>query len=184
VQGNGRFDDPQHAFRVLYAAARRRAAFVETLAQFRPLVTALARLEEVVGTDEPLPVVTVPSHWYQRHAVVRLRVAPGQRWLDLRAHSTREALRTDLAPTLLTLGLADLDLGHVLGSTLTLTQTISRWAYEHGYAGIAYSSRLDAKLTLWALFEGAKFESVGEPDPVTPDDPDLVAVTRLYGLLI
>jgi len=93
-------------------------------------------------------------------------------------------LRAELAATLLTLRLSDLDLGHVLGSSAALTQTIARWAHQHGYAGLAYTSRLDARLTLWALFEGAAFESIGEPDPITPDDPDLAATARLYGLLV
>lgn len=182
--GNGRFDDPGRKFRVLYAAAQRRGAFVETVAQFRPVLTALVRLQEVAGDDEPLPKNVVPPHWYQWQVVARLRVTPGQRWLDLRAPATREALRGELASTLLTLGLSDLDLGHVLGPTQALTQAIAHWAHLHGYAGLAYTSRLDARLTLWALFEGAAFESMGEPDPITPDDPDLAATARLYGLLI
>jgi hypothetical protein len=45
VVGGGRFDDPRREFRVLYAAAQRRGAFVETLAQFRPALHALARLQ-------------------------------------------------------------------------------------------------------------------------------------------
>lgn len=182
VVGHGRFDDPQRQFRVLYAAAQRRGAFVETLAQFRPLVTALARLEDVVGAEEPAPRGAVPSHWYQRHAVVRLRLRPGQRWLDLRALGTREALRTELAATLLTLGFSDLDLGRVLGPAQVLTQTISQWAHQHGYAGLSYTSRLDARITLWAVFEGAAFEAVRDPEPITPDDRDLMATARLYGL--
>ena len=184
VVGNGRFDDPEREFRVLYAAAQRRGAFVETLAQFRPVLTALVHLQEVVDAEEPLPKNVVPPHWHQRQAVVRLRVLPGQRWLDLRAPATRETLRTELAATLLTLGLSDLDLGHVLGPSTALTQTIARWAHQRGYAGLAYTSRLDARLTLWALFEGAAFESIGEPDPIAPDDPDLAATARLYGLLV
>lgn len=155
---------------------------METLAQFRPLVAALARLEDVVGAEEPAPRGAVPSHWYQRHVVVRLRLLPGQHWLDLRAPATREALRTEMAATLLTLGFSDLDLGHVLGPAQVLTQTISRWAREHGYAGVAYASRLDGRLTLWALYEGANFEVVGEPEPITPGDRDLMATARLYGL--
>lgn len=182
IVGHGRFDDPQRQFRVLYAAAQRRGAFVETLAQFRPLLSALTRLQDVVGSEEPAPRGAVPSHWYQRHAVVRLHLRPGQRWLDLRAPGTRQALRTELAATLLTLGFSDLDLGHVLGPAQVLTQTISRWAYEHGYAGVVYASRLDDRLTLWGLYEGANFEIVGDPEPITPDDRDLMATARLYGL--
>jgi hypothetical protein len=82
----------------------------------------------------------------------------------------------------MTLGFSDLDLGHVLGPGQTLTHAISRWAHEHGYAGLAYTSRLDARLTLWALYEGATFQVVGDPEPITPGDRDLMATARLYGL--
>jgi hypothetical protein len=168
----------------MYAAASRRGPFVEALAQFRPVLVALARLQRVTGDDEPPPRATVPAHWYQRHAVARLQLMPGQRWLDLRAAQTREALRTELATTLVRLGLSDLDLSRVLGPGRTLMQAIGRWAYEQAYAGLAYQSRLDHALTLWALFEGSAFEPVGLPEPITPDDPDLVATARLFGLVL
>ncbi len=181
--GGGRFDDPQGEFRVLYSG-QRRACFLETLALFRPSVEALAALQQVKGSLEPLPRGVVPADWYQKRAVARLRLGRGQQWLDLRAMETREALRTELAATLLALGLADLDLSGVLGPRRRLTQAIARWAHENGYSGIVYSSRFDAALSLWAIFEGAAFEPVGVPDPIVPDDPDLVAAARLFGLAI
>jgi hypothetical protein len=184
VVGHGRFDDPQREFRVLYAATQRQGVFVETLAQFRTVLTVLARLQGVANAPEPLPRPIVPAHWYQRHAVARLRLNPRQRWLDLRAPATREVLRAELATTILTLGLTDLDLSRVLGPRRTLTQAIARWAYERGYAGLVYPSRLDARLTLWAVFEGGTFEPVGLPELITPDDPDLAATARLFGLLL
>ncbi len=110
--------------------------------------------------------------------------SPGQRWLDLRAPETREELRAELAALLMTLGLSDLDLSRMLGPQRTLTQAIARWAYDRGYAGLAYASRLDGTLTLWALFERVAFEPVGLAEPITPDDPDLVATARLFGLLV
>ena len=53
---------------------------------------------------------------------------------------------------MLDLGLTDLDLSGVLGPQRRLTQALARWAYEHGYAGIAYPSRFDDALSLWAIF--------------------------------
>ena len=67
--------------------------------------------------------------------------------------------------TLLALGLEDLDLSGVVGPKRQLTEAIARWAYGHGYASLVYSSRFDAALTCWAIFEGAVFEPVGPPDP-------------------
>jgi len=182
--GGGRFDDPVRRFRVLYAASRRRGAFVESLAPFRPALALLARLGEVTGTDEPVPGARVPPDWYRRRGVARLRLAPRQRWLDLRSPATREALRRALAAELLRLGLVDLDLSGVAGPSRALTQAIAGWAHEHGYAGLAYASRIDQRQTCWAVFEGASFEPVGLPEPITPDDPDLRAVARLFGLAL
>ena len=183
LTGNGRFDDPQGEFRVLYTG-QRRACFLETLAPFRPSLEALSAWQQVTGSQEPSPRGVVPADWYQKRAVARLRLGPGQRWLDLRATATREALRSELAAALLDLGLTDLDLSGVLGPRRHLTQAIARWAYEHGYAGIVYRSRFDDALSLWAIFEGAAFEPVGVPEPIVPDDPDLVAAARLFGLAI
>lgn len=180
--GDGRFDDPQRRFRVLYAASRRRGAFIETLARFRPSLEFLARAAKVTGSDESLPVFTIPSVWHLKRGVGRIRVLPGQRWLDLRAPETRETLRNELAGTLLELGLSDLDLSGVTGPTRALTQVIARWTYEHGHTGLAYPSRFDETLTRWAIFEGAAFVTVGGPEPIEPDDADLAATARLFGL--
>jgi hypothetical protein len=184
VVGGGRFDDPHREFRALYAAAQRHGAFMETLAQFRPSLTALTRMQEVMTGAERLPAARVPPHWYQRHAVIRLRLSPRQFWVDLRAPETRETLRTELASDLLRLGVADLDLSRVLGPRRLITQTIARWAFDRGYAGLAYSSRLDSNLALWAVFEGASFDPIGLPELITPDDADLVATARLFGLSV
>lgn len=182
--GGGRFDDPRGAFRVLYAAAQRRGAFVETLAGFRLSLATLAEWQRATGSVESVPRASVPADWYQKRAVVRLRLMARQRWLDLRAAETREALRRELAPTLLALGLSDLDLSRVLGPHRTLTQSIARWAYERDYAGLVYSSRLDDSYSLWAIFEGARYEPLGLPEPIVPDDPDLAATARLFGLVV
>jgi hypothetical protein len=111
-------------------------------------------------------------------------LATRQRWLDLRSFETRETLRPELAQTLLDLGLEDLDLSGVVGPKRQLTQAIARWAYEHEYVGLVYSSRFDPTLTCWAIFEGAAFEPVGLPVPILRDDPDLVSVARFFGLAV
>jgi hypothetical protein len=180
--GSGRFDDPAGEFRVLYATARRRTAFIETLERFRPSLDVLAALQAVENTNEPMPTPRIPAEWYHARAVGRLRIASRQRWLDLRSFETREALRHELAQTLLALGLEDLDLGGVVGPKGQLTQAMARWTYDHGYAGLVYSSRFDAALTCWAIFEGSLFESVGPPEPILPDDPDLTATVQLFRL--
>ena len=184
VIGGGRFDDPQGEFRVLYASAQRRGAFVETLAGFRPSLASLAELQRVAVGVERAQLANVPADWYQKRAIARLRLRPGQQWLDLRAAETRETLRSELAVTLEALGLTDLDLRRVLGPRRRLTQAIARWAFDRGYSGLTYYSRLDASYSLWAIFEGATFEVVGGPDPIAVDDRDFVATAWLYGLVV
>jgi hypothetical protein len=102
----------------------------------------------------------------------------------LRRLETREALRSELARTLLALGLDDLDLSGVVGPARPLTQAIARWAYERGYTGLVYSSRFAAALACWAVFEGAAFDPLGLPEPILPDDPDLVEAAQLFGLVV
>jgi hypothetical protein len=97
---------------------------------------------------------------------------------------TREALRGELVQTLLDLGLGDLDLSGVVGPRRELTQAIARWAYNCGYAGLVYSSRFDAALTCWAIFEGAKLGHIGLPEAILPTDRDLRAAAELFGLRI
>lgn len=184
--GAGRFDDPLARFRVLYAAEQRRACFVEALAPLRPSLQVLAAEQAVVHAGEPLsgtPAI-LPPHWLRTRAVGRLRVQRGQRWLDLRALETREVLRAELAPVVMRLGLPDLDISAVSGPSRVLTQTITRWAYDHAYQGIVYSSRLDHSFNCWAIFEGANYTPDGPPAPLTPDDEDLRAVAALLGLTL
>jgi hypothetical protein len=169
---------------VLYLAARPRAAFVESLARYRPALAVLAARRRVRDLSAPLPPIVVPRRWYRERAIGRLLLHPGQRWLDLRSLSTREELRRELAPLLLDLGLPDLDLASVVGPARTLTQAIARWAYERSAAGLVYHSRFHPSLTCWAIFEGARFEAAGGAEAIGPEDPDLVAVARLFSLAI
>jgi hypothetical protein len=98
------------------------------------------------------------------------------------ALETREALRHELAQTLLDLGFEDLDLSGVVGPKRQLTQAICRWAYDYRYAGLVYGSRFNATLTCWAIFEGAAFAPVGSSEPILPNDPDLIATAKLFRL--
>lgn len=180
--GEGRFDDPQKTFRTLYAGEQPRDCFVELLARFRPSVVVLARVREVTGATDSFPSTEIPVEWYRSRSIGRLRPGPNQRWLDLRSLATRQTLRSELAGSLVRLGLTDLDVSGIRSSNRELTQTIARWAYEHGYNGIAYRSRLDDFSDCWAIFEGAQIEPIGLPRPIVLDNSDLRTVASIYGL--
>ena len=180
--GSGRFDDPMRRFRTLYAAEQRLGCFVESLARYRPSPRVLAELRNVTGAPDHTLLPVVPSDWWVRRCVGRFHLDPGQKWLDLRVLGSREALRVELADTLLRLDLPDLDVSSVRSLNRDLTRAIARWAYEHSYNGVAYTSRFDDGLDCWALFEGASLRPAGPPEVILPDDPDLRETLRLFNL--
>lgn len=180
VSGRNRFDDPDGRFRVLYAAERRRCCFAEALAPFRPELPALgAAPPGVLPPPQPLP-----AGWLASRRLGRLRLAPGQRFLDLRTIETREVLRTLLAPLVLGVGMGDLDGAAVRSAERRLTRAIAGWAAARGFHGITYTSRLDDHWTCWALFEGAAIVPLGPPAPLRRGDPDLLATAALFQLTL
>jgi hypothetical protein len=183
-RGAGRFDDPLRRFRTLYAAEERLACFVETLARFRPELQFLVARADVTDTGEQPVGPKVPADWCDERRLGRLRLGPGQRWLDLRAFQTREVLRRQFASELLDLGFPDLDLSVALTSNRALTQAIGRWAYENGYHGIAYTSRFDVALNCWAVFDNAAIEPILPFERISRDDPDLRVTAALFGLAL
>lgn len=184
--GDGRFDDPLGEFGVLYAAEQRLACLVETLYRFRrPLVTL--ETERALRADEAPPslAATLPSGWVRTRGFCSLQLDAERQWLDLRSVDTRESLRPTFASLLEQLRLPEFDLGAVYGSHRVLTQTIARWAYERGFAGLRYGSRYVEEFNCWAVFEHpgrATFHRIGEVEPIPLTDPDLQAAMDLFEL--
>jgi hypothetical protein len=122
---------------------------------------------------------------YFRKVIGRMSVAPGQHWLDVRSPETHQALRSDMAERLVTLGFPSRFVwGDLLSHDHRLTQAVAAWAYEREYAGIAYASCHDPAITCWALFDQATFVGIGEPQRLDRDDPELLMVARLFELTI
>ncbi len=180
--GGGRFDDLRRRFRTLYCAEQRRACFYEVLGPLRPDPETLLRVKHLGTSPDPAPIATVPRDWCSKRAIGRLRPASGQKWLDLRAIETREALRVELAETLVRLGLADLDGSTVRSPHRVFTQTVAAWAWDNGYHGVVYSSRFDDECTCWALFSNGSIEQVGSIELILPDDVDFRHTLELFGL--
>jgi hypothetical protein len=162
VVGGQRFDDPLGTFRVLYTAERQLGCFVETLAPLRPSLTDIAALSLAAGATIR-PATHVPPAWRSARRIARLSVRPGLRWPDLRASETCELLRAELADVVLHLGMTDVDVGGARGPSRALTQRVARWAFQSGFAGIAYRSRFADDLDSWAIFEGDHRDPVGGP---------------------
>ena len=179
VGGRSRFDDPRRRFSVLYVSEQRRACFVEALAALRPELPVLSTFP--AGTASlHVPRKVVPVGWRDVRSIGRLRLAPDQRWLDLRVVETREALRMVFAASVLAIGLGDLDGATVRGPQRQLTQAIAGWAYDQGYHGLVYTSRFDDRWTCWAVFEGATVLPIGSPRPIRREDTDLTFTAALF----
>lgn len=74
--------------------------------------------------------------------------------------------------------------GEIIGTDYTITQLISRWAYDARYNGIAYPSAHDGSLTCWANFDRAPVTLGGTVEPIRRDEADLIAAIDLFGLVL
>jgi hypothetical protein len=172
---------------VLYAAESRRGAFMETLDQYRFDVATMVEIQSQTGVlDEAQhrSFGRIPPSYFQR-LIAAFRVAPGQRWLDARSPATHVEVLKAMAAVFRDLDVGPrITLGHLLSGDYRIPRTFTQWAIENGYNGIAYASCHDLESTCWALFEGAFMESIEQPDPIDPQDPDLLEMARLWELAL
>ena len=172
---------------MLYAASQRRAAFLETLQVFRPALRDLALVQSLLPPGDielPSPVGRVPATYFDKR-IAAFRLDRAQRWLDLRSPQTHAFLRGALASELVAAGYSGaFNFGDIISSDYTITQLISRWAYDAGYGGIAYPSAHDSSLTCWAIFDRVPVTPAGGVEPIRRDDPDLIAAMDLFGLVL
>jgi hypothetical protein len=161
---------------VLYTARQRTACFAETLAPFRPSLELLAE------TGDPADIGgKVPGSFLRARGTATFRLRSG-RWLDLRHVETLAAIRASFGSRLHDYGLIDVDLGGICGPARAFTQEVAGWAFDRGYNGLVYASRLSATFECWALFDTARIEAVGPVVPISLEDPDLQAVAHVFAL--
>ncbi len=187
-----RFDDPQASYRVIYASSTRLGAFVETLACFRVDLAVVAGLQEIEGSEEPLPSGLVPRRWLADRMIGEATVQGD--FVDLGDAHTLAAIRARLAAQAIHHGLADIDAATIrLHAPRRFTQDVSRLIYEchqqeGGCAGIRYGSRLGDQFVNWAIFETpvgtAPMPEVIAAEHITPGDPDLAQALRLLDLTL
>lgn len=184
---DNRYDDPLGLYRVVYASGERFGAFVETLARFRPDVAVVAEIEAIAGDegDAPtMPAGLVPAEWLGNRCIGVARVGDAALFADV-AHSDSIAhLRQALASRLVHFGLEDFDGGDLRTRVpRALTQEISRYVYDQGFAGLRYPSRLGDDIVNWALFEPPPLQRViTRAQKLRADDPDLQAALTTLGL--
>ena len=185
-----RWDDPEGAYRVLYASSTRFGALLETLARFRPDLAVIAGLSEIEGRDEPIAAGTVPREWFDNR-LMGVAELTGT-YADIGAAASLSLVRSRLAGRAIHHGLTDIDAAAIrLTAPRGFTQDVSRLSYECRTAGaeplggIRYHSRLDDGTSNWAVFEAASDSPeplhVLDAEPVQPDDPHVDSRTRGLG---
>jgi hypothetical protein len=195
-----RFDDPSarrnvpewDRFRVLYCGTQRAACFGETLARLRRSPGLAAGLAAIRDDEPIIPEISRPYvsvDWRVRRRIGRTDLDPALRFVDWGDPETWEQVRPLLEPIARALGLDEIDLSVVTGPHRTLTQEFSRFVYDQAdeagrprYAGIRYISRLHPAWECWAIYDNRIVHQGAPPATIFPDDPDLLAVARLYRL--
>jgi hypothetical protein len=182
---NHRFDDPKRKFRTLYCAEQSVTCLRETLAPFRSDLRARreaqARLNDL--GSEWTAARKLRMKWRRDHvlAPALLDLQRGE-LIDLDDVQTRTELENALAELLLKHRIRRLDISVVRSDNRKVTRDISRFLFEHGFAGILYGSAIDDKRCV-ALFEGkAELVPDGPIQPMAEPFPELHTVCSEFNL--
>jgi hypothetical protein len=162
---------------------------METIQDYRPALSELARLQETKATaDIELPHTSlgvIPAVYFERKRIATFRLASGSHFLDLRSVETHAALRTILAAELLAAGYGGaFNFGEIIGTDYVVTQRIAGWAFDQGYGGIVYPSAHNHTSSCWSIFDRVEIVPLGAPEIIHRDDPDLLAAAALFGLTL
>jgi hypothetical protein len=207
--GRSRFDTPGTT---IYLADDRRTAYAETLSpaqvgsRFRSAV-AFAAGQFGISEDEAGKLIEedwvrngnmvpgwLPAVWREGRLMYRLRMHIQTAWVDLTAAESIAALNRSLGPAFNDqLGIAEITLGTLTGSSREATTLIAQWIREQvldddSYpAGVRFHSKFGGG-ACWAYWMRRTDDGLGS-DPVEitaaeeihPRDPDLQYVLELYG---
>ena len=194
----GRWDDPDTAYRVLYAASSEFACFVELLARFRKDPVVTAGMQEIVSNDArdaDHPTVSggvVPSEWFDPRCVATGRIT-GE-YVDVQHADSISHLRPHFVLLARSLGLSDFDGAAIRSSEpRTLTQRVSRHLYVRTapqFDGVLFESRLGNDITLIGIFErrdtstGTRSRLIDPVDVIAidPESPDFQRALEVLDL--
>jgi RES domain len=174
--GDGRFDDPEGEYRVIYASVSSVGAYVETLQDFRPPLNLVSKIRDLPGM--------VDRTWHSPRWMGCLRILSDQRFLDARRLETNDFFRRELAEDLLCANLESFDVSLPGREHRHLTQKVSRWAYDNGYKGIVFRSQFREEFTSWAIFEGTALTQGAPSRPIKESDSDFVEALNRMQLLL
>lgn len=204
----GRYDDPtgttipeKYRFRTIYCGTTHAAALGEVIAGkgLRPDLKTIAQLRDIETNSPTNPELLefhISEEWRSSRWIETARLHESLRFADIDASETLTILRlvpniARKAQELIDEGkIADFDRSALYGSH-TLTQHLARYVYEQvdgdnspKYAGIRYTSRLNAQWECWAVFSSRIRRELGFPETILHDNPGLREVSILFKLPI
>jgi hypothetical protein len=131
------------------------------------------------------------ANWRLERQLYSTKLDRKMRFVEIASADSIQYLRRELAETAARLGLQDFDLSTVTGPMRDTTRECARSVYEMTdgdgtplYAGILYVSRLNPEWECWAIFHDRMIHRPGFPHTISPDDPDQIAIAKLFGLSI
>lgn len=191
--GQGRWDDPEHQYAVLYASGSAFGAYVESLSTFQPDLELAAQLQLVRRNARGLritePAGRVPARWRSQRLLGR--GAPeglGGAFVAVGAAATLATLRRELADVALELGVAEIDAGVIRldysPEFRAFTQAISRFVYRRDEepAGIFYLGQHGDDVENYAIFQRSlecPVRELSQTSIVLSDEPFLRACAVL-----
>jgi hypothetical protein len=194
--GQGRWDDPNGSYRVLYASCSALGAFLETLGQFRPTIDLLAQIREnAKGFFSASSLPRVTSQWRAGH-ILGCGISDGVKapLVAIGGATTLATLRRSLAPVARDLGIKEIDAGVIRldwsDEFQEFTRAVSRFIYEQTqpdgtpYAGIYYLSKYADDVANCAIFErGTEFPVTSlERSEIEVNDPDFALACELLDI--
>jgi RES domain len=180
-----RFDDLRHRFRTVYIAELAETCFRETLADFRPKLSAIQRFQREMGDDaaQELAAQSITAAWRREHVLAPLRLKLDGPIYDLTDIAQRRSIEDRHSGLLLEHGMQHLDLHEITTGRRVVTQTIAGDLYDEGVAAIRFPSHLDGNPCI-AVFEGRgvlvhQGPVVALTDPAPQQLVDVAAAWRL-----
>ncbi|MGA7732471.1 MAG: hypothetical protein WCD37_14525, partial [Chloroflexia bacterium] len=209
---NGRYDDPAGLsmpkdlrFRTVYCGTRKAVALGEII-DGKGLRPSLQTIVELPAVDPDRPVdpsslkFYISEDWRSARWLETARLNHALRFANVDAPETPQILGSvprlaHIARELQEQGkIHRFDQSAITSQHRELTQAIARYVYElvddrgHPlYAGLHYSSGLNHDWECWAVFDKRiqhESGSPGIPEPISPDDPELREVARVFRLPI
>jgi RES domain-containing protein len=150
-----RFDDLHHRFRTVYIAELAETSLRETLADFRPKLSAIQHFQQEMGASaaQELPAWPITAAWRREHVLAPLLLKLHGPIYDLTDIAQRQSIEERRSALLLEHDMQHLDLHEITTSRRVVTQTIAGDLYDDGMAAIRFPSQLDGNPCI-AVFEG------------------------------